>query len=69
MKFTHIALALALVFALSSPLVFAHGHHHHRHHHMSRAGGPNGSAGGPTTLSGTGSSQFGGSLPGNTGKN
>jgi hypothetical protein len=28
------------------------------------AGGPNGSPGGPTSLSGTGSSQFGGSLPG-----
>jgi hypothetical protein len=66
MKFTHIA--LALVVAVSSPVAFARGHHHHRHH-MSRAGGPNGSAGGPTTLSGTGSSQFGGSLPGNTGKN
>jgi hypothetical protein len=66
MKFTHIA--LALVVAVSSSLAFARGHHHHRHH-MSRAGGPNGSAGGPTTLSGTGSSQFGGSLPGNTGKN
>jgi hypothetical protein len=66
MKFIHIA--LALVFTLSSPLAFAHGHHHHRHH-MSRAGSPNGSPGGPTTLSGTGSSQFGGSLPGNTGKN
>ena len=65
MKFTHIA--LVLIVAVSSPLAFARGHHHH--HHMSRAGGPNGSAGGPTTLSGTGSSQFGGSLPGNTGKN
>jgi len=65
MKFTYIA--LALIVAVSGPAAFARGHHHHRH--MSRAGGPNGSAGGPTTLSGTGTSQFGGSLPGNTGKN
>jgi hypothetical protein len=31
-------------------------------------GNPNGTAGGPTSLSGTGSSQFGGSVSGNTGK-
>jgi len=33
------------------------------------SGNPNGDPGGPTSLSGTGSSQFGGSVPGNTGKN
>jgi hypothetical protein len=63
--------ALAAVFALTSTFAFAHSHH--RHHHMSRlhggSGGPNGTAGGPTTLSGTGSSQFGGSEPGISGKN
>jgi hypothetical protein len=32
-------------------------------------GNPNGTAGGPTSLSGTGSSQFGGSSPGASGKN
>jgi hypothetical protein len=32
-------------------------------------GNPNGTAGGATTLSGTGSSQFGGSSPGTTGRN
>ena len=32
-------------------------------------GNPNGCPGGPTSLSGTGSSQFGGSTPGNAGKN
>ena len=33
------------------------------------SGNPNGTAGGPTSLSGTGSSQFGGSSPGTTGRN
>jgi hypothetical protein len=33
------------------------------------SGNPNGAAGGPTSLSGTGSSQFGGSSPGTTGRN
>jgi len=45
---------------------------HHRHHHMgssSNSGSPNGTAGGPTSLSCTGSSQFGGSNPGTGGKN
>jgi hypothetical protein len=32
-------------------------------------GNLNGTAGGPTTLSGTGSSKFGGSSPGTSGKN
>jgi hypothetical protein len=68
MKIT--ALILATAFALSSTFAFAHSSHrsHHRMHHA-RSSGPNGTAGGPTSLSGTGSSQFGGSVPGNTGKN
>jgi hypothetical protein len=69
MKLTTVA--LAAVFALSSTFAFARAHR--RHHHMSwmhgGSGGPNGTAGGPTTLSGTGSSQFGGSEPGISGKN
>jgi hypothetical protein len=59
MKLTTIALASA--FALSSTFAFA------------QAGnqdcGPNGCPGGPTSLSGTGSSQYGGSTPGSGGKN
>jgi hypothetical protein len=66
-------IALTTVFALSSTLALAHGHKRHHHHHMGyqsmNSGGPNGTAGGPTSLSGTGSSQYGGSVPGNTGKN
>lgn len=65
-------LALAAAFALSSTFAFAA---HRTHHHMSRmhsakgSSSPNGTAGGATTLSGTGSSQYGGSVPGTTGKN
>jgi hypothetical protein len=68
MKLTTIA--LATVFVLSSTLAFAHSHHrHHRMHLSMGSNNPNGTAGGATTLSGTGSSQFGGSTPGTTGKN
>jgi hypothetical protein len=70
MKFTTIALATA--FALASTLAFAHSTHR-KHHmsgmHSSMGSSPNGTAGGRTSLSGTGSSQFGGSVPGSTGKN
>jgi hypothetical protein len=64
-------LALATVFALSSTFALAHGHKHHHHMrgHAMSAASPNGTASGKTSLSGTGSSQFGGSVPGNTGKN
>jgi hypothetical protein len=64
-------IALAIAFALSSTFALAHGHkrHHHMRGHAMSAGGPNGTAGGRTSLSGTGSSQFGGSVAGNTGKN
>jgi hypothetical protein len=61
-----ITLALATMLTLSSTFAFAHSHHRHHRIHSS---GPNGSAGGGTSLSGTGSSQFGGSVPGATGKN
>jgi hypothetical protein len=72
MKITTIALATA--FALSSTFAFAHSSHKARSHHMrgmhnSMGSSPNGTAGGRTSLSGTGSSQFGGSVPGSTGKN
>jgi hypothetical protein len=62
------AIALACVITLSSTFAFAHGHRRHRHH-VSHYGNPNGSPGGPTSLSGTGSSSFGGSEPGNNGRN
>jgi hypothetical protein len=78
-------IALASAFALSSTFALAYTSHHRsgvRTHHgtvgMSSArthsrstnyGNPNGTAGGPTSLSGTGSSQFGGSSPGTGGRN
>ena len=67
MKLT-IALALiALSFASANA---AHRYRHWMHHSsMAARYNPNGTAGGPTTLSGTGSSQYGGSSPGVTGKN
>ncbi|MBU6465024.1 MAG: hypothetical protein KGL35_07860 [Bradyrhizobium sp.] len=66
-------IALAAVFAFAGSCAFAHGYkrHHHYHHYrhdMSRSvGGANGTAGGSTSLSGTGSSKFGGNVPGATG--
>jgi hypothetical protein len=75
-------IALASAFALSGTFAFANTVRHRSdvriHHHttaMSRMYGPvydsspNGTAGGPTTLSGTGNSQFGGSSPGISGYN
>jgi hypothetical protein len=80
MKLTTIALASA--FALSGTFVLANTVHHKsgvRTHQgtvdMSRMyrpyedSTPNGTADGPTTLSGTGNSQFGGSSPGISGYN
>jgi hypothetical protein len=69
------AIALASVLAVSSTGAFAnvYKHKHHAMHSMNmmrgHTGNPNGTAGGPTTLSGTGSSKFGGSSLGTTGKN
>ncbi len=75
-------IALASAFALSGTFAFANTVRHKsnvRTHHdaagVSRIYGPvydsspNGTADGPTTLSGTGSSQFGGSSPGISGYN
>jgi hypothetical protein len=78
MKLTTIALASA--FALSSTIALANTTHkpedriiHHRTVGMAHLhpnyGNPNGDPDGPTTLSGTGSSQFGGSSPGTSGYN
>ena len=80
MKLTTIALAIA--FALPSTFALANTARHTsgvRAHHdaagMSRMYRPsdqdsaNGTADGPTSLSGTGSSQFGGSSPGTSGYN
>ncbi len=68
MKLTTIALAIA--FALSGTAAFANTVHHvgmvqlHPNY-----GNPNGNPDGPTTLSGTGDSSFGGSSPGTSGYN
>ena len=81
MKLTIIA--LASVFALSSTAGIAHtvSHEPHVRTHPSyrdvapsvalhpNYGNPNGNPDGPTTLSGTGNSQFGGSSPGTSGYN
>jgi hypothetical protein len=81
MKLT--AIALASAFALSSTCVFAHTVRHEsnvRTYPMYRDaapsvvlhpnyGNPNGNPDGPTTLSGTGNSQFGGSSAGTSGYN
>ena len=68
MKLIMIGLAAAVV--LASPVASAHSHYRHHHHgwmhsHASAArSNPNGTAGGPTSVSGTGSSKFGGQVPG-----
>lgn len=77
MKLTTIALASA--FALSSTIALAQTDHKSvvKAHHSTAGmvqlhpnyGNPNGDPDGPTTLSGTGSSQYGGSSPGTSGKN
>jgi len=75
MKLTTIALASA--FALSSTAALANTHRMlHRGIPLTSSGvlhpnygNPNGNPDGPTTLSGTGSSEFGGSSPGTSGYN
>jgi hypothetical protein len=76
-------IALASAFVLSSTFAFAHTVRHEsrvRTYPMYRDaappvvlhpnyGNPNGNPDGPTTLSGTGSSEFGGSSPGTSGYN
>jgi hypothetical protein len=77
-KLTTIALAAA--FALSGTVVFANTVHQKSAVKTQRDaipmvqlhpnyGNPNGNPDGPTTLSGTGDSQFGGSSPGTSGHN
>ena len=78
MKLITIALASAL--ALSATAAFANAAHHKsvaRADHIAAPmaqlhpnyGNPNGNADGPTTLSGTGDSSFGGSVAGTSGYN
>jgi hypothetical protein len=78
MKLATIALASAL--ALSGTAALANTVHHKSFVRTDRAaeapvhlhpnyGNPNGNADGPTTLSGTGDSSFGGSSPGTSGYN
>jgi len=78
MKLTTIALATA--FALSGTAAFANTVHHKSVARTDRDtartvqlhpnyGNPNGNPDGPTTLSGTGDSQYGGSSPGTSGYN
>jgi hypothetical protein len=78
MKFVTIALASA--FALSGTVAVANTVNHKAHVRIDRDaagmvrlhpnyGNPNGNPDGPTTLSGTGSSSFGGSSPGTSGYN
>ena len=78
MKLT--SLALASVFALTSTLALANTGHHKQFVRADQReagmvqlhpnyGNPNGNPDGPTTLSGTGNSQFGGSSGGTSGKN
>jgi len=72
-------IALASAFALFSTIALANTTHKPevRIHHCTAGmvqlhpnyGNPNGDPDGPTTLSGTGSSQFGGSSPGTSGYN
>jgi hypothetical protein len=74
------AIALAAAFALSGTAAFANTVHHRMAVRNDRAatdivqlhpnyGNPNGNPDGPTTLSGTGDSSFGGSSPGTGGYN
>jgi len=61
---------LTALAVLSLTIVSADAAHkrHHRMHHSAGSNSPNGTAGGPTTLSGTGSSKFGGNSRGTAGK-
>lgn len=68
MKLTAIALTGLMLAASLAPASAAHRYRHHRYH-SAATDSPNGTAGGPTSLSGTGSSRFGGSVPGATGNN
>jgi hypothetical protein len=75
MKFTTVALAVAVAF--SSTVAVAQTKSEQKIYREKTTkgqlqpnnGNPNGNPNGPTTLSGTGSSQFGGSEPGTSGRN
>ncbi|KRR22600.1 hypothetical protein [Bradyrhizobium retamae] len=78
MRFNTIALATAIAF--SGTVAVAQTANNHSTQRMKgnntakvvlqpNNGNPNGNADGPTTLSGTGSSSFGGSEPGTSGRN
>ena len=70
---------MAVVLVLTSTAAFAKPYHVHAQAHRPHAaplvvlhpndGNPNGNPDGPTTLSGTGDSSFGGSSPGTSGYN
>lgn len=70
-------IALAAVIAFSGSVAIAQTASDQKSHPEKAAkvrlqpnnGNPNGNANGPTTLSGTGSSQFGGNSPGTSGRN
>ncbi len=75
-----VTIALATAFALSGAAAVANTVHHRSDVRIDRDaagmvqlhpnyGNPNGNPDGPTTLSGTGSSSFGGSSPGTSGYN
>jgi hypothetical protein len=72
-----ITLVVAIAVALSSTIAVAQTKSVEKIHRDKAAkvrlqpnnGNPNGNADGPTTLSGTGSSQFGGSAAGTSGRN
>lgn len=71
MKLTTTIVAALVVAVTSAPAgaTYRHHHHHRMYHSSAATNNPNGTGGGPTTLSGTGSSKFGGSTPGTTGHN
>jgi hypothetical protein len=75
-----VTIAIATAFALSGAAAVANTVHHRSEVRINRDtagmvhlhpnyGNPNGNPNGPTTLSGTGSSSFGGSSPGTSGYN
>ena len=69
MKFVAVALTTLAMLSMTFAPADAARRRHHGAHHAKNLGNPNGTAGGPTSLSGTGSSQYGGSSPGTAGKN
>ncbi|MGY3615337.1 hypothetical protein [Bradyrhizobium sp. USDA 10063] len=69
MKFVAAALTTLAMLSMTFVPADAASKRHHRAHQAKNLGNPNGTAGGPTSLSGTGSSQYGGSSPGTAGKN